>query len=190
MSAELPLTPRFTSVWQSLGRSVRALTPGGGLASSEEREGPSSSQVIKTRESGREWAERQLAALISHHGFDLVCATGRCEKLIRTRCGSYRAEAELLCMALRAEVPGCLFQLQVEDVQRASILQKLSAQFVDRGVSRTDAEWAVRAWAQALGITISDFRPSTGSEFHDTAGAIGDRGPTRTVRVPREHECT
>jgi hypothetical protein len=143
--------PRFTSVWQSLGVSIRALVPGTNPTAPRPPDDPIVDQSGPSAAAAREWAQTRLDTLITQHGDALVRAPSRCERLIRMRCGSHRLEADLLCRALRAQIPEDLLNARQIGSQFATTVATLTERLTACDVSRADARWAVEAWAQAIG---------------------------------------
>jgi F-box protein 11 len=99
-----------------------------------------------------ELARQKLEELLAQHGRDLWQDLRRCEALLRDYCGEFRRETSVLVSALRAQVPADLFAAADAAAQRTA-LARLSKRLHDNlGIASDAAEWAVAAWAQALGV--------------------------------------
>jgi hypothetical protein len=184
----MALTPRFTSVWQTLGVSVRALIPGNNSITTATPANGQRTQGAFPPESGPAWAQIQLSSLIGHYGQELTSAPGRCERLVRMRCGSYRSEADLLCTALSAGVPGEIIRTRDSGPSALGpIAETLASNLAaSRGISGADAKWAVEAWVAALaGSPDGSASPSESYVSPQPMAQRTKRGPTGTIRNPK-----
>jgi hypothetical protein len=90
-----------------------------------------------------------LRRIIQQYGVSICDEPRRCETLLRDLCGEYKREIHLLIGAQYEKIPAELQRGLPLELQRPRLVQQLSN---DRGFDDALAEWAVNAWAYALGI--------------------------------------
>src|SRR5947207_9005170 len=90
-----------------------------------------------------------LRKIIQQYGLAIADDPRRCEALLRDLCGQYKREIHLLVGAQYEKVPAELQRGLPLEMQRPRLVQQLSD---DRGFDDALAEWAVNAWAYALGL--------------------------------------
>src|SRR5689334_11402444 len=90
-----------------------------------------------------------LRRIIQQYGLAICDDPRRCEALLKDLCGTYKREIHLLIGAQYENIPAELQRGLPLDFQRPRLVQQLSD---DRGFDDELAEWAVNAWAYALGL--------------------------------------
>lgn len=151
--------PRFGSLWQTVGVSLRGLVPGRDSGRSDRAddgdEQPESPADVAC--STRGWVERQLTSLLAQHGTGLLDEPGRCERLLRRRCGVYRTEVYILTACLERGVPQELRRRSQDGFVTGATVQELAASLQrDLPLQGGNARWGVCAWARALGCPTAD----------------------------------
>ena len=99
---------------------------------------------------------QKLSELIVQYGRSLSDDPRRCEALLRDFCGQYRGEIAALINAQKEGVASELLKTS-NSVPREIVLARLTKRLQDDlYMTREAARWAVEAWAEALGVTVSE----------------------------------
>lgn len=120
-----------------------------------------------------------LRRIIQQYGLAICDDPRRCEALLKDLCGTYKREIHLLIGAQYENVPAELQRGLPLDLQRPRLVQQLSD---DRGFDDELAEWAVNAWAYALGLVRqppAQIRSKTGPQ-----GVAQQPPPQQSVPPP------
>jgi len=102
-----------------------------------------------TQSSTNDIPAETLRRIIQQYGLSICDEPRRCEALLKDLCGAYKREIHLLVAAQFEKIPAELQRGLPLDVQRPRLIQQLHD---DRGFDDAMAEWAVNAWAYALGV--------------------------------------
>ena len=124
---------------------------------------------------------RQLAQLVQAHGTELLDDSRRVRAMLADAVAGATAEANLVGLALSSGVPAKLRDA-ARDPARAGTAVTDTAGELERNssVQAADAQWAVSAIAEALGITSVPAVPFTAPDERATTGRDAQRpGPGR-----------
>ena len=93
-----------------------------------------------------------LKRILDDYGHEVCDDVRRCEALLRDFCGEYRREIFVLISALQHGVVGDLRTMTAQ-LPFSVVLPRLAAELHETtALSEAAARWAVRSWAEALGI--------------------------------------
>lgn len=134
---------------------------------------------------------RHLGQLIDQHGRGVVENVAECEALLHDLAPRYRAEVNVLTMAVREGVTRTMVSETAKvpwPLLRARMVKRLR----DVAIADAAAEWAVDTWAIALGIIVENEAGAhvgpgkTGSPSHD---ANPDGGATEVQSGAARTPC-
>src|SRR4051794_9704078 len=92
-----------------------------------------------------------IRQIVQKHGKVVAYDAGRCESQLRDLCGSYKKEIFVLVSAVREGIPSDLLASDGVPMQ-ASVARHSKRLHDNLGISEELSEWAVEAWAYALGL--------------------------------------
>jgi hypothetical protein len=96
---------------------------------------------------------QKLCEIITRYGYAICDEPQRCEGILRDFCGQYRKEIFILVTALKNGVAAELLKSQ-NTVPKEVILARLIKRLHDDlGIAEEAAEWTVKSWALALGVS-------------------------------------
>jgi hypothetical protein len=96
---------------------------------------------------------QKLCEIITLYGYAICDEPQRCEGILRDFCGQYRKEIFILVTALKNGVATELLKSQ-NTVPKEVILARLIKRLHDDlGIAEEAAEWTVKSWALALGVS-------------------------------------
>lgn len=103
----------------------------------------------------------ELKALVRRFGTGLGSEPNRVGALLRDVCGQYRMEISLLVAAASEGIPDELLSASqpASGSRMGALARRLEA---NRGLSETNAHWAVEAWAAALALEAQEVVASAG----------------------------
>jgi hypothetical protein len=102
---------------------------------------------------GQLW--QKLQEIIATYGADICDEPGRLEGLLRDQCGQYKREIRLLINTLKEGVVSEL-RLGKESMPVEVLVPRLCKKIEENLLLSPDAaEWAVKSWAVALGLSES-----------------------------------
>jgi uncharacterized RDD family membrane protein YckC len=103
-----------------------------------------------------ESVQRQLQQLVQTYGASVTEDRRRCEALLRDLAGEHRREVNMLVSALSERVPSELLSGQGRTPTSIQLHQLTRRLQDNQGLAETSAQWAVGAWAVALGTASQD----------------------------------
>jgi WD40 repeat protein len=104
-----------------------------------------------------------LKRILEQYGHDVCDDARRCEALLRDFCGEYRREIFVLISALQHGVVGDLRTMSAQ-LPFSVVMPRLAADLHETtALSESAARWAVRAWAEALGLVENEMPPAPGA---------------------------
>lgn len=125
-------------------------------------------------------AAQSLARILAHHGRDVANDARLCENLLRDYCPQACGDINVLVAAIRAGVVEKLPASGAGDAMLAlKVRQLVQTLQRDMGLAPDRADWAVRAWAAALGLVLPP-------ETEPAARARSEAAPIMNVHFDQE----
>lgn len=132
-------------------------------------------------------AARALSRLIEQYGQGLAAESTRLRSLLQDECPEAKRQIAALMQAIEEGIPQDLLVVHSgEPVQ--SVASRLAKRLSDnRALAREAAEWAVSAWANALGITLPTAVASTHGPRMDEWSSDDEVPSSPRGKEPAQH---
>jgi hypothetical protein len=139
-------------------------------------------------------AWQELRKIVSKYQQELTTEGGDrlCEGLLRDRCPNSKREIAVLVTILREGIPGELFCART-DAKPPGLSQFVDRMVKEHAIDQDAATWGVASWADALGLSVSQFveiKKPPKVEQPPTIKQPPERKEPSDIKAPEERKST